>query len=258
MIWPKSAKVRIVHMLPDLLNLYGDGGNVSILEKRLSWRGIPVEVQRIDYGEEPDLASCDLMFLGGGPDREQRLASEVLHAMSAELRDYVMDGAPMLAICGGFQILGRTWLLAGQEVEGLGILDLETRRPGSSADRLVDNIALDSKISTMPVVGYENHAGRTFLGSDVEPFGKVISKTGWGNNDKDAESRYDGVLFESTIGTYLHGPLLSKNPEVADWLLERAAKRSLARNGTADEGFELPPLDDSEEIAANLFMAERI
>ena len=127
-------------MLPDLLNLYGDGGNVRILEQRLRWRGIPVEVRRIQHGEAVDFSQVDLVFMGGGPDREQKLASEQLLAMRDELAVYVEGDGPLLAICGGYQILGRQWLWGDELVPGLGLIDMETRRPGTSADRLIDNI----------------------------------------------------------------------------------------------------------------------
>ena len=214
--------VVIAHMLPDLLNLYGDGGNVRILEQRLRWRGIPVEVRRIQHGEAVDFSQVDLVFMGGGPDREQKLASEQLLAMRDELAVYVEGDGPLLAICGGYQILGRQWLWGDELVPGLGLIDMETRRPGTSADRLIDNMVLESPLAAHPVVGYENHAGRTYLGEGVEGFGRVVSSCGHGNNDDD---RVEGARYKNVVGTYSHGPLLSKNPEVADWLLARALER---------------------------------
>lgn len=249
----QDAPVVIAHMYPDLLNLYGDGGNVRILEQRLRWRGLPVEVQPIHHGEDVNLTEVDLVFLGGGPDREQRLASEGLMGLRDELSQFIDEEGAVLAICGGYQILGRRWLLGDEELDGLGIAPLETRRPGTSADRLIGDIALDSPLATRPVIGYENHAGRTYLDSEARPFGTVTSHHGKGNND---ESGADGVLQGSTIGTYLHGPLLAKNPEVADWLLERALARRARRTGIAAR--ELAPLDDSAENAANEAMAQRL
>lgn len=253
----KGAPLRIIHVLPDLLNLYGDGGNVRILANRLRWRGIPVEVQELRFGDTVHLSDTDLVFIGGSPDREQRLASEVLTGVRDDLAAYVEEGGPVLAICGGFQMLGRTWLLDGEEVPGLGILPMETRRPGTSADRLVDNIALTSPLATLPVIGYENHAGRTVLDADAHPFGTVVSHTGHGNTDEVAHGQSaDGIRYRNVVGTYLHGPLLSKNPQVADWLLERALERWSARTGC--EAADLVPLDDAVEEAANSFMAKRI
>lgn len=245
--------VVIAHMLPDLLNLYGDGGNVRILEQRLRWRGIPVEVRRIQHGEAVDFSQVDLVFMGGGPDREQKLASEQLLAMRDELAAYVEGDGPLLAICGGYQILGRQWLWGDELVPGLGLIDMETRRPGTSADRLIDNMVLESPLAAHPVVGYENHAGRTYLGEGVDGFGRVVSSCGHGNNDDD---RVEGARYKNVVGTYSHGPLLSKNPEVADWLLARALERRTQRTGTP--AADLAPLDDSAELAANASMVKRL
>lgn len=245
--------VVIAHMLPDLLNLYGDGGNVRILEQRLRWRGIPVEVRRIQHGEAVDFSQVDLVFMGGGPDREQKLASEQLLAMRDELAAYVEGDGPLLAICGGYQILGRQWLWGDELVPGLGLIDMETRRPGTSADRLIDNMVLESPLAAHPVVGYENHAGRTYLGEGVEGFGRVVSSCGHGNNDDD---RVEGARYKNVVGTYSHGPLLSKNPEVADWLLARALERRAERTGTP--AADLAPLDDGAELAANASMVKRL
>lgn len=255
---PSAAENRdplvIAHLFPDLLNLYGDGGNVRILEQRLRWRGVPVEVKRVNHGETIDLAGVDLVMLGGGPDREQRLASAELMGMREQLHDYVEDGGVLLAICGGYQILGREWLLGDEVVKGLGVVDMTTERAaGGSGDRLIDNIVLRSPLAQRPVVGYENHAGRTHLGAGVEPFGTVSSSTGHGNNDADKQ---DGVRYRNVVGTYLHGPLLAKNPEVADDLLSRALDRLAAR--TNAPRIELTPLDDTVEQNANDAMAKKL
>ncbi|MEC4294060.1 MurT ligase domain-containing protein [Adlercreutzia shanghongiae] len=249
-----EAPVVIAHLMPDLLNLYGDGGNVRVLEQRLRWRGIPVEVRPIPYGAAADLNAADLVFMGGGPDREQKLASEQLLAMRDDLAAYVEADGPLLAICGGYQILGNQWLWGDELVEGLGIIDMETRRPGTSADRLIDNMVLQSPLATHPVVGYENHAGRTYLGAGVEGFGRIVSSCGHGNNDDD---RVEGARYKNVVGTYSHGPLLSKNPEVADWLLARALERRAARLGQ-EAPATLAPLRDDEELAANAHMVKRL
>lgn len=245
--------IRIVHLYPDLLNLYGDNGNVRILAQRLRWRGIPAEVREVHNGETADLSQADLVFLGGGPDREQRLASTGLMALRDELARFIDEDGPLLAICGGFQILGRTWVLGDEEVPGLGLAPMETRRPGTSADRLVGDIALESPLAEHPVIGYENHAGRTYLDEGVQPFGDVASEYGNGNND---DGKADGIAFRNVVGTYLHGPLLAKNPEVADWLLQRALDRHSQRTGAAAPA--LAPLDDSVEQYANEFVGLRL
>lgn len=250
----KPAELVIAHLFPDLLNLYGDGGNVRILEQRLRWRGIPVEVKRVNHGETVDLSGVDLVMLGGGPDREQRLASAELMGMREQLHAYVEDGGVLLAICGGYQILGHEWLLGDEVVKGLGVVDMTTERAaGGSGDRLIDNIVLTSPLAKRPVVGYENHAGRTHLGAGVEPFGAVASATGHGNNDADKQ---DGVRYKNVVGTYLHGPLLAKNAEVADDLLARALDRLAARTG--QPAIRLEPLDDAVEQDANDAMTKKL
>lgn len=243
--------LRIVHLFPDLLNLYGDGGNVRVLAQRCRWREIPVEVEAVHFGEEAHLDSADIVMLGGGPDREQKLASEALFAMKDELRTYIESNGPLLAICGGYQILGRRWLMGEEEVEGLSLIDAETLRAGTGFDRLIDNIVLSSPLAQMPVVGYENHAGRTKLGMGMEPFGKVVSQVGHGNDDI---SGADGVHYRNCIGTYLHGPLLGKNPEIADYLIKAALQRRLGQ----DASVSLVALDDSIERNANAYMAQRL
>lgn len=238
-----EAVVKIAHLMPELLNLYGDGGNVRVLRQRLAWRDIPVEVVKVFAGDEPNFDDYDLVVMGGSPDREQELASREMQKWKESLSKYIENGGPLLAICGSYQVLGKSWLFNDEEVAGLGILDIDTPRPGTSKDRLVNNIALENEIATHPIIGFENHAGRTYLGEEMKPFGKVVSKVGCGNNE---DSHADGVLYKNCICTYLHGPCLSKNPEVADFLLEKAL------------GHELSPLDDAVELAANAFMAAEI
>lgn len=249
-----EPSVVIAHLFPDLLNLYGDGGNVRVLERRLRQRGIPVEIRRVNHGESIDLSEVDLVFLGGGPDREQRLASQELLAMAADLRAFVEKDGALLAICGGYQILGRTWLLGEETLPGLGLLDMETRRAeGGSGNRLISDIVLRADGIEQPVVGYENHAGRTFLDEGVQPFGRVISSVGCGNNDV---SKQDGVRYRNVVGTYLHGLLLGKNPQMADDILARALQRRAERTGQV--AVPLAPLDDAVENAANAYMCNRL
>lgn len=243
----------IAHVFPDLLNLYGDGGNVRVLEHRARARAIPVEVRSIHHGDALDLSDVDIVFLGGGPDREQRLASDCLMGMRDAIRAFVEDDGVLLAICGGYQMLGRTWVLGDDRVEGLGILDMETRRGEGSADRLVGDIVVRSDLAPRLVVGYENHAGRTFLGKGVQPFGAIAASCGRGNNGEDGQ---DGARYRNVVGTYLHGPLLSKNPELADELLLRALSRRAAKAGLPEAS--LCAIDDTADIAANEEMRKRL
>jgi CobQ-like glutamine amidotransferase family enzyme len=262
----KGQKLVIAHLLPDLLNLYGDGGNVSVLARRAADRGFDVEVRRLNYGDPIKLDDVNIVFLGGAPDREQRLAARVLADARDELAVFVNRGGALLAICGGYQMLGRTWILEGEDVAGLDILPVETRRPGagSNTDRMVGNIVLTSPLAARPVVGYENHAGRTYLDAGAEPFGCVVSKHGFGNNDTDSQ-RNDGVVYKNAIGTYLHGPILPKNPEIADWLISRGLEdvdinsaQATVGEGEASKSFALCALDDALEYAANDYMAKRL
>ena len=249
-----DEKLVIAHLYPELLNLYGDGGNVTVIAQRARWRGVQVEIVRVGHGRKADLANADIVFLGGGPDREQHLASLALIGQAGAFRDYIEDDGVLLAICGGYQMLGREWLLGDENVPGLGIVDMTTgRAEGGSRNRLVGNIVLNSPLARKPVVGYENHAGRTFLGSRCIPFGTVTGRHGKGNNDSDG---VDGVLYRNLVGTYLHGPLLAKNPDVADWLIERALARRAAKEGRP--AATLAPLDDAYERAANDSMCAKL
>lgn len=235
--------LRIAHLYPELLNLYGDGGNILVLRKRLAWRGIGCEVREVHVDDCPSFADVDIVFIGGGSDREQRIVCEHLLAERDELAAFVEDGGVLAAVCGGYQLLGHSYLMGDEEVEGLSLVDLYTDR---GTPRLIGNIAIESRISPQPIVGYENHGGRTHLGEGVESLGRVVH--GRGN---DGESGYEGCLYKNVVGTYIHGPLLPKNPGVADYLIARALER---RYGDAS----LEPLDDTAELAANSVMYERL
>ncbi|MBO7674584.1 MAG: glutamine amidotransferase [Atopobiaceae bacterium] len=235
--------VTIAHLYPELLNLYGDSGNILVLRKRLLWRDLRCVVNEVHMGDKASLADADLVFIGGGSDREQTIVCDELRSMQSELRSYVEDGGVLLAVCGGYQLLGHSYLMGDEEVRGLSLVDLYTDR---GSPRLIGNVVVQSRICAQPIVGYENHGGRTHLGSGIEPLGSVLH--GYGN---DGTSGAEGCLYKNVIGTYVHGPLLPKNPGVADWLLARALER---RYGTA----ELPSLDDAEELAANRAMLDRL
>ncbi len=238
-----NHKLVIAHLYPELLNLYGDSGNILCLRKRIEWRGMEAEVREVGVGDLPSFAGVDLVFIGGGSDREQRIVCDYLLAQRAELSAYVEDGGVLAAVCGGYQLLGESYLMGDEKVQGLSLVDFYTDR---GTPRIIGNIAVQSGISSCPIVGYENHGGRTHLGPDVSPLGRVLH--GRGN---DATSGYEGCLYRNVLGTYIHGPLLPKNPDVADWLISRALER---RYGCV----ELEPLDDLVELAANRTMAERL
>lgn len=236
--------LTIVHLFPELLNLYGDGGNVIALTRRLQWRGLSVEVREIGMGDAMDFSQADIVFIGGGADREQMIVKDAMVARKSELSAYVADGGVLLAVCGGYQFLGHSYAMDDVVVEGLGVIDMETVR---GEGRLIGNAVIQSDICDAPIVGFENHGGRTTLGPDAKPLGRVLGKT-FGNNGEDG---FEGVHQGNLIGTYLHGPLLPKNPQVADYLIAQAYERR-------GDALELAPLDDAIELGANRVMAKRL
>ena len=225
--------ITIANLYPDLLNLYSDRGNAVCLQKRLQWRGIDVQIRNILATAEIDFAAFDLVLLGGGSDREVKRVCDFLQEVKTDFSSWVENGGPALCICGGYQMLGNSFFAGGEKVAGLGILDIVTDQTDAP---FVGNIALDTPFGK--VVGFENHSGRTNIG-DHTPFGRVLS--GFGNNGAD---KTEGVLHHNLIGTHLHGALLGKNPEVADFLLQAALERQ------AKAPVTLQPLDDSIELAA--------
>lgn len=230
--------LRLCHLYPELLNLYGERGNVLVLCRRAQWRGIKVEVTRLSLGDQLDPRAYDLLFLGGGPDQEQAIARTDLNAKGPWLKEAVEQDMALLAICGGYQLLGEYYCtVSGETLPGVGLFAAYTE--ASSGKRLRGNIAIQvEELGPQPVVGFENHGGRTFL-KEAQPLGWVIY--GDGNNGTD---KTEGARYRNAIGTYLHGPLLPKNPHLADFLLRLALQRRYGR-------VELAPLDDSLEIAAN-------
>jgi hypothetical protein len=225
--------INIIHLFPDLLNLYGDRGNIMVLKKRCELRGITANVIEFRINDEIDISNADIIFLGGGSDREQKLVCKKLLSIKEELLKFRDDFGVILAVCGGYQLLGKYYSLDDEKIEGLSLCDMYTEQ---KAGRLIGNIAIDTPLGT--VVGFENHGGRTYLGENVAPLGKVIR--GYGNNGEDG---CEGVLYKNIFGTYLHGPLLPKNPELADLLLEKALIRKY-------NAIELSPLDfEIEKLA---------
>ena len=239
-------ELKICHLYPDVLNLYGDRGNVTCMTKRLQWRGIEATVFEIPIGTALHAADYDLFFIGGGQDFEQEVLLQDLAGEKArEIRDAVEGGKTFLAIRGGYQILGqsyRTW--DGQEYEFTGALDLYTV---GDQRRMIGNYAFTcDEIPNLTVVGFENHSGKTYLGSGVQPMGHVLA--GNGNNGED---KTEGVRYQNVFGTYSHGCLLPKNPVLCDYILKTALEQ---KYGTAD----LEPLDDHLELAAHDYMENRL
>lgn len=239
-------KITILHLYPDLLNLYGDKGNIECMKKRLEWRGIEAEVINCTMDcESMDFSQADIVFLGGGSDREQELVSDRLLSKKQELTDFVENGGVVLAVCGGYQLLGKYYQINERRIDGLGILDIHTDKP-KDAPRLIGNVIIECDGFNSKVVGFENHGGRTSIGSHT-PFGRVVK--GFGN---DGATGYEGVRYKNVIGTYLHGPLLPKNPELCDYILENALKNKYS------DFKGLSPLDDGLENLAGEYMLNRI
>ncbi|WP_211230009.1 type 1 glutamine amidotransferase [Desulfovirgula thermocuniculi] len=237
--------LKVCHLYPDLLNLYGDRGNVMAFVRRCRWRGIGVEVVAVDLGDEVDFREMDFLFLGGGSDREQGLMARDLVRRRECLREAIEDGLVVLAICGGYQLLGRYYRSAdGRTIPGLDLLDFYTE---AGASRLIGNVAVEVVIEgeRVKVTGFENHAGRTYLGR-IAPFGRVLA--GHGNNGRDGT---EGARYKNVFCSYLHGPLLPKNPRLTDHLISLA----LRRRGLPAE---LTPLDDGLEAAASEVMLRRL
>ena len=230
--------IRIVPVYPELLSIYADRGNVRVLEQRLQWRGLPVEIAPLRLGDDLDPAAADLILIGGGQDRDQALVAEALAAQAPAIRSAVADGAAVLAVCGGFQLLGHRYIdQSGRETRGTSIVDLETR---ADRRRLIGNVIVRVRMGERDydMVGFENHAGRTELGSGVAALGRCV--VGAGNDGMGLD---EGCRVGRVIGTYVHGPLLPKNPWLADQLLQWACERR-------GVGGALAPLDDRIEQAA--------
>lgn len=233
----KNYEINIVHLYPDLLNLYGDKGNIACFKKRLEWRGIKANVTECtNQNNSLDTDSADIIFVGGGSDREQEIVCNLLLEKKVELTEYVEGGGVLVAVCGGYQLLGKYYKTDSAKIEGLGILDIYT---DAGDARLISNVVLENDMFTQPIVGFENHAGRTYIG-DHTPLGKV--KFGNGNT---GDSGYEGVIYKNVIATYLHGPLLPKNPQLCDYILGCALKRKYADF----EGFSGQLFDELEDLA---------
>jgi lipid II isoglutaminyl synthase (glutamine-hydrolysing) len=234
-------KLRLLALYPEQMNIYADRGNILFLRRRCEWRGIDFEHSVAGPGEGFDPDAHDLIYVGGGQDRDQKLvAADMLATKRDAIATSVADDAVVLAVCGGYQLLGHGYQLGGERIAGLGLVDLETVR--SDGPRLIGNVAIEADLGAGPqvIAGFENHGGRTRLGPDAQPLGRVLK--GHGNNGADG---FEGVRHRNLIGTYLHGPLLPKNAALADRLIALALAR---REGSVPE---LVELDDDLEAAAH-------
>ncbi|HET7480290.1 MAG TPA: glutamine amidotransferase [Rubrobacteraceae bacterium] len=244
-------KLTIHHLYADMMNLYGDRGNVISIKKRCEWRGIPVEVVDVGLREKVQPTGCDIFLFGGGQDREQALLAEDLSgSKGADLRAIVEEGSVVLGVCGGYQLMGHSYETPeGEKLPGVGIFDLTTEPRKPDEPRLIGNVLVCVRApetgEVREIVGFENHGGRTYLG-DTEPLGEVV--VGFGNNSKDGT---EGARRLNAYGTYLHGSLLPKNPWLTDQLILSALRQK-------DDSFELEPLDDAAEQSAFASVLGRI
>lgn len=240
-------KLRICHMYPDVLNLYGDRGNVICMKQRLEKRGIDAEIIELPVGERAGIAHSDLIFIGGGQDFEQEiLLSDLSGEKTASLKAAIEDGVPLLAICGGYQMLGHYYEThTGARYGFTGLVDFHTV---GDVRRMVGDIMFvcDEASGGSALVGFENHSGKSYLASGLSPLGRVVS--GYGNNGVDGT---EGVRYKNVFGSYCHGPMLPKNPEFCDHLLACALERKYGQG-------KLVPLDDSIERIAHDEIARRL
>lgn len=234
-------KLTIAHLYPELLNLYGDKGNITSLQMRSQWRGIDVDLIEFKLSDEIDFSKLDIVFVGGGSDREQLLVCKRLTEIKMQFKEYVKNNGVVVAICGGYQLLGHYYKLKNEIIEGLSVLDIFTE---NGENRLIGNVVIKTDFLETPVVGFENHGGRTYIGNHT-PLGKVVF--GNGNNGKDCG---EGVLYKNVIGTYLHGPLFPKNPHLCDYVISKALEKKYGN-------VTLQKLDDSIELKANSYIVNR-
>lgn len=237
-------EIKIMHLFPDLLNLYGDKGNIECMRKRLEWRGIDCEVVEFTSDSESlDLSDTDIIFLGGGSDREQKIVCSALTEYKDAIKNYVENDGSLIALCGGFHMLGKHCKLGDETVEALDVLDIYTEQ---SKDRLISDVVLEVDfLSDKTVIGFENHSERINI-NNYNPLGKVL----YGNGN-DGKSGNEGVIYKNVIASNLHGPLFPKNPSLCDYVLTNALKKKYS------DFTELSPLDDTMEHNANEYMKNR-
>jgi hypothetical protein len=241
------VKIVVGHLYPDYLNIYADRGNIAVLARRAAWRGHELEVHTVSVGDPVEPGAHDLLYVGGGQDREQALVAEDLVAKSDGVRAAVDGGAALLAVCGGYQLMGRSYRdFHGGDLPGIGLFPLETV---AGETRMIGDVLLECELEpgvVRTLAGFENHAGRTRLDAGAEALGRVVA--GFGN---DGDSGFEGCRVGRAVGTYLHGPLLPRNPWFADWVLAQALAHRLG------EAPVLDPLGDELEQQAHAVSALR-
>ena len=240
--------LRVAHLYPDYLNIYADRGNIAVLERRAAWRGHELAVRNISVGDAIGAGTFDLLYVGGGQDREQALVAEDLVRKADGVLEAARGGAAVLAVCGGYQLLGRSYRgFHGEDLPGIGLFPLETV---AGDRRMIGDVLLECELDPgvhQTLAGFENHAGRTHLDAGALALGRVVS--GFGN---DGQSGHEGCRVGRAVGTYLHGPLLPRNPWFADWVLAQAIAHA-----TGDEPVPLDPLADDLEHEAHAVSARR-
>lgn len=243
-----NYQLTIGWLYPTLMNIYGDRGNAITLTKRSEWRGIKTETVMLDLGFlEKDLNKCDILLMGGAQDKQQETVAKDLSRKSKFLQSMIENDIPGLYICGAYQFLGKYYKEAdGNIIKGLGVFDLYTENPGGKNKRLIGNAVFENK-DLGKIIGFENHGGRTYLGKNIEPFGRVVK--GFGNNGIDDT---EGAIYKNSFGTYLHGPILPKNPLFADYLINKALEVKYKTKITLEK------LDDNLEQKARLAIAKRL
>ena len=240
-------RITVGHLYPDYLNIYADRGNIAVFRRRAALRGHELEVRTVGVGEPIEPGGHDLLYIGGGQDREQSLVARDLATKREQLLAAAAGGAAVLAVCGGYQLLGRFYRFTdGEELPGVGLFPLHTI---AGERRMIGDILLECDLdgARRTLTGFENHAGRTYLDEGAEPLGRVVA--GFGN---DGASGFEGCRVGRAVGTYLHGPLLPRNPWLADWLLAQAIAHR-----TGAEPLPLEPLDDGLERTAHAVAAKR-
>lgn len=243
-------EITIGWLYPELMSTYGDRGNIIILQKRAEWRNIKVTVKRISLDTKPEvLKTIELLFMGGAQDTQQEIVNKDLFGNKGKiLQERIEEGTPGLFICGAYQFLGQYYKTAdGKKLPGLGIFPVYTENPGEQVPRLIGNIVLETTLITSDLVGFENHGGRTYIVNSLMALGTV--KKGFGNNGHD---HTEGIIYKNSVGSYLHGPVLPKNPRLADWFITKALEKKY------DKKINLEELDDDLEKKAKELIVNRL